>query len=118
MATFRERLLYAMNEKNVTQIELARMTGLSAPQINQYTKGTYSPKPSPMKAIADALQVNVVWLMGYDVPMDAPTNKKLELTEQEIKLITYYRKLSTLGQDKVKGYVADIFDNDKYRKED
>ena len=74
MDTFRNRLKDAMNYRNITQAELANKTGLSKPRINQYVNGVYEAKQDALSRIAEALHVNVTWLMGYDVEMfDMPS---------------------------------------------
>jgi transcriptional regulator with XRE-family HTH domain len=70
MDTFKNRLLEAMAARDVTQAELAKMTGLSKPRISQYVNGIYEAKQDALNKLSQALYVNVAWLMGYDVPMD------------------------------------------------
>ena len=102
MATFRERINEALALRNMTQKELANKTKLSPPRINQYVNGIYEPKSEAVYVIAKTLNVSIPWLMGYDVPMDQ------KLTQQEIRLLEYYRRLNALGKAKVDDNINDL----------
>lgn len=68
--TFANRLKYAITIKDIKPIELSRKTGISKTNISCYMSGKYEAKQDGVKLLADALNVNPVWLMGYDVPME------------------------------------------------
>ena len=74
--TFANRLRYAIMIKDIKPIELSKKTGISKTNISCYMSGKYEAKQDGVKSLADALNVNPVWLMGYDVPMDK--NVKLD----------------------------------------
>ena len=67
--TFQNRLKKAMNIRNIKQIELVEKTGLDKTLINKYLAGISNARQQKLTKLADALDVNEVWLMGYDVPM-------------------------------------------------
>lgn len=69
-ATFAERLKTALDYKQMTKAELSRMTGISKSSLTRYAKGDWEGKQDAVYAIAQALNLNEAWLMGYDVPMD------------------------------------------------
>ena len=71
VATFEERLAYAMSLRGKRQVDLANHFGWSRSTVSQYcdSKISYKPKADRMYMIAEYLNVNPVWLMGYDVPM-------------------------------------------------
>lgn len=52
----------------MTATQLADTIGMSKQTISAYTTGVRSPKRPAINAMADALGVNPLWLMGYDVP--------------------------------------------------
>lgn len=74
MKEFHNQLKYAMSEKNITQKELCEKTGIPKSAMSQYISGAFKPKQKRTYLIAKALQVNVAWLMGYDVPMEEAKN--------------------------------------------
>lgn len=74
MADFHERLIEAMNIRNIRGFELAKKSGLSKAQISQYVNGVYTAKQTGIYRLASALNVSEAWLMGYDVPMERSIN--------------------------------------------
>lgn len=72
--TFANRLQKAMNYANMKQVDLVNKTGLDKTLINKYLAGIMKAKQDKLTILADALNVNEVWLMGYDVPMERDLN--------------------------------------------
>lgn len=68
--TFQNRLKKSMDIRNFKQVDLAKKTGLDKTLINKYLAGLMKAKQDKLTILADVLNVNEVWLMGYDVPMD------------------------------------------------
>lgn len=73
------RIEEALNLRNMKQIELAEKTGLSTKSISAWVTQKYQPKFPAMSQMADALDVSVMWLAGYDCPMERLT-EEAELT--------------------------------------
>lgn len=73
--TFGERLKIAISNAGLTQQALAKAVGVSPPTVFQYLRGDFIPKANRLTIIAKALNVNELWLQGYDVSMDAPLLK-------------------------------------------
>lgn len=89
------RLQEALRITGTKQIELSRLTQIDRGTINNYLTGKYEPKQDKLSIIADALNVDPVWLMGYDVPMEREkdTPDKLKLTEGEKMLLDLFRQI-------------------------
>lgn len=68
--SFSNRLQKALNYSNMRQVDLVEKTGLDKTLINKYLAGVMKAKQDKLTILADALNINEVWLMGYDVPMD------------------------------------------------
>lgn len=68
--TFQNRLKKAMNIRNMKQVELVERTGLDKTLINKYLSGVTNAKQDKLTILSEALNINEVWLMGYDIPMD------------------------------------------------
>ena len=66
MAEFKDRLREAMEREGLKQVELARKTGISAPTISEWLKGSYLAKQDKVSILAKALNVAPSWLMGMD----------------------------------------------------
>lgn len=68
--SFSKRLKEAMQIRNINQAELSQKSGISKSSLSEYLKGKYEAKQTGIFNLARALDVNEVWLMGEDVPMD------------------------------------------------
>lgn len=73
--TFQNRLKHAMKIRNVKQVDLVEKTKLDKTLINKYLAGVSNARQRKLTILADALDVNEVWLMGYDVPMERKLNE-------------------------------------------
>ena len=82
MATFSERIAEAMNIRDVSQAMLCQMTGIPKSAMSQYIAGNFKPKSARLYLIAEALDVNEAWLMGYDIPM---ARVEQVISKEEIK---------------------------------
>jgi len=74
--TFNNRLQKALDFRNMKQVDLVEKTGLDKTLINKYLAGLMKAKQDKLTILAEALNVNEVWLMGYDIPKDR--NVKLD----------------------------------------
>ena len=80
MDEFKNRLKYAMSYRGINQVELANKIECSKSLITKYLKGESKAKQDRLYAISVVLDVNPVWLLGYDVPM--LVNKNINLKEK------------------------------------
>ena len=79
--TFSNRLSYALTIRSMRAADLSKITGISKPNISCYISGKYEAKQDGVVTIAKALNVNPLWLMGYDVPMNINIDKNYESVE-------------------------------------
>lgn len=102
-SNFSGRLKEALRITCMKQIELSRSTGIDKGTINNYLAGKYEPKQDRLEIIAKALDVDPVWLMGYDVPMEREkkTPEKQELNEGEKLLLELFRQVPVESQQMV-----------------
>lgn len=63
---FTDRLNQMVKKRKMTITTLAEKSGLNKGTINAYLKGRYNAKPTNVKKLADALNVDDLWLMGLD----------------------------------------------------
>ncbi len=97
VSTFHERLRKCLNDKtSITATSLADKIGLSKQAISMYASGSRKPKSPTIKAIAEALNVNEAWLMGYDVPMERQDTSQI-LIASNIIPIPKTKKVPLLG---------------------
>lgn len=111
MDTTANRLKRAMEIRNMKAIDLHDKTGIGKSSISQYMNGKVKPKQDRIYLMAQALNVDELWLMGHDVPMErieraesAPPPSqpyRAELTEHEREHIELYRELDERGRNAV-----------------
>ena len=66
--------------------------------MSEYIKGLYDPKQDKIYVMAQALNVDPVWLMGFDVPMEIEDkkispNEDGSLTEGEKVMLELFRQI-------------------------
>ena len=102
--TFAKRLDFAMKKRNIKSVELHEKTGISESLISKYLSGNANARQKKLLSISKVLDVNPVWLMGYDIPMEKQEEKleskllKLDKYMEEnnldkINLIPIYNKI-------------------------
>lgn len=74
--TFQNRLEKALRIRNMKPVELHEKTGISESLISKYLSGNAVARQRKLSLISDTLNINPVWLMGYDIPMEK--NLKLD----------------------------------------
>jgi transcriptional regulator with XRE-family HTH domain len=78
------------------QSELCKRTKIPKSSLSLYLTGAYEPRQDRLYQIAIALDVDPVWLMGFDVPMERAkkdSSDKLALTEGEKLMLELFRKI-------------------------
>lgn len=83
MESISERIKFAMDIKNIKQAELVQKTGITKGAFSSYLSGRYYPKIDRLRLIADALDVDVDWLTGKNVPMQKIISMPNDETEFE-----------------------------------
>ena len=66
----KNRIREALSIRGMRQVELQEKSGVDKAAINHYIKQRYQPKQKALLSMAKALDVNEIWLAGYDVPME------------------------------------------------
>jgi len=88
--TIKERLREAMNAAGKKQVDLVRETGLDPASISSYLSGKYEPKQKAIGLLAQALDVDEMWLWGYDVPRTRSIEQKR--SDDLVKIISHMRR--------------------------
>ena len=81
------RIAKALSIRGMRQADLCEKTKIPKSAISQYVSGAFEPKQDRIYLISQALNVDPVWLMGYDVPMEKqtqPEQKEIPLTEESL----------------------------------
>lgn len=93
------RIRKALSIRNMTQTELCARAKISKSSLSEYLSGKYIPRQDKVFILAKALDVDPVWLWGYDVPMEKPEEpvetksspSELQLTEGEKMMLEVFR---------------------------
>lgn len=101
MEIIHERIKFEREKRNWTQLELAERIGYSsATSITKLEKGQVDPPTSKIQLLADAFNVSISYLMGWD--------NEFALTRGERELIEDFRKLSDDEKEVAKNYIHAI----------
>ena len=119
--TFQNRLETALRIKNVKPVELHEKTGISESLLSKYLSGNAVARQRKLTLLADALNINEVWLMGYDVPMQRELKREesniFPISDMPIKVAVLGKisaGLPILAVENIEGYE---FAPSSYRKE-
>lgn len=112
-----KRIRKALSIRNMTQSELCRRTKIATSAMSEYIKGLYDPKQDKIYIMAEALNVDPVWLMGFDVPMEKEDKRispnEPELTEGEKVVLELFRQIPVDQQPMVLAMIRAALCTDK-----
>ena len=92
MDNFSKRLKIAMKDRGMSQAELANLSNLDGGAISRYVRGEIKPKAKNIIMIANALKINVPWLLGdEDVPMDADPLVDYHVSDESLNARAYIK---------------------------
>ena len=84
----KNRIEEALSLRGWKKIDLAEKSGISKATISNWCNQRYQPKQKSLIILAQALDVNYMWLAGYDVPQEMPERPvKKETTDRQAMLI-------------------------------
>ena len=137
--TTADRLKQIMSERGLKQVDILEACKpycerygiqLKKNDLSQYVSGKVEPKQDKLSILGMALNVNEVWLMGYNVPAG---RKELEKLEQQLQsevaacelfekcygkeafeAVKLFVQLDTLDQGKVIGKMELMLEDKKY----
>ena len=91
-----ERIFYVMEQKNITQLELSRRTGIATSNISDWKKKKTNPKADCLFSICDALEITPDQLLtgkGID-PEYKDADMDYEVTKADIRIL---KQIHSLG---------------------
>lgn len=125
--TFANRLNQAMKIRNLKQADLVERTYLSKQQISQYVNGKFEAKQKAVFTLAQVLDVNESWLMGFDSPMEKHDGQnevqdKIQICEliekrygkSTLDMLIMYNDLDLEDQAEIRGEMKQMLKADKY----
>ena len=78
------RLRFAMDRCGMKAAELALRSGVNKSSISQYLNNSHTPSNFSAQKLANVLGVNMVWLMGFDVP-----KRRMNISATSIRIPVY-----------------------------
>ncbi len=106
VASFNERLKEAVSESRLSQSEISRLSGVPRTSLNKYLAGVSKAGNVYLYSLAQVLNVDVLWLMGYDVPK-REDNEHIQLRKTINDKLTH---LSTEQLSMVKRFIDEFID--------
>ena len=85
-----KRIRQAMDRMKYSQQELADKCKIGKSSISHYVNGTNEPGNKTAYILAQALNVNPAWLMGFDVDMEPAAHEKSAENFQNQEFIDLY----------------------------
>lgn len=107
-----KRLQFALSEMGMKPQELADKSGVNKSSISQYVNGSHAPSNISSGKMGKILNVNPLWLMGFDVEMRKEISSKSAESDME-----FLEKFSLLNERDKKVILATI-DSMLSKKED
>lgn len=108
-----KRLALALSNKNMRPQDLANASGVSKASISQYLNGSHAPSNISSGKMAKILDVNPVWLMGFDAPM----KDKEDINTSSIKKGVTINVLGRVAAGIPIEAVTDIIDTEEITEE-
>lgn len=88
-----ERLRASMESHDMNAKELSKRTGLSESTISRILAGQVVPRQKSFQLMADALNCDFTWLLGYDESNDHLIQVEKLTPSNQIRLLAYYQAL-------------------------
>ena len=107
-----KRLRNALDNNNMKPQELADKSGVAKASISQYLSGMHAPSNISSGKMGKVLNVEPMWLMGFDVPMKKLNSPSENFAENDARLL---KKINLLSERDRK-IIADMVNSMLKRK--
>ena len=102
------RMSYILNIRQMKAGELAEKAEINKASISQYVNGSHCPSNITAQAMADVLNVDPLWLMGFDVEMNRES-----ATEREKHFADVYSRLNEYQQRIVNNLMESLLNEEE-----
>ena len=109
-----KRLQIALANANMKPQELADKSGVGKSSISQYVNGSHAPSNISSGKMGKVLNVNPLWLMGFDAPMKLEQKTSASIAKKDFE---FFNKYSMLGE-RDKKIILDMINSMLSRKEE
>ena len=139
--TTADRLNQIMSERNLKQVDILELcqpyckkfnVKLNKNDLSQYVSGKVVPKQDKLSILSMALDVNEVWLMGYNLPSGRKELQQIEnkLSQESnlfdmiqriygsetVEAVNLFSQLDDTDKGKIIGRMETMLEDDKYQK--
>ncbi|MBB6622260.1 helix-turn-helix domain-containing protein [Clostridium gasigenes] len=120
MESIINRLKNRRIELDMSYQDLASKTGLSKSTLQRYETGSIKNMPlDKLGILASALNVNPIWLIGFDEKEKIPTTNSYDIISlKESKLISVFKQLNETGKDEAIKRVSELTEIIKYTQDE
>ena len=73
-----KRFRMILLQRKISAQELSEKSGVGKSAISHYVNGSHEPHNINASKLADVLDVNPMWLMGFDVPMEMDLLERIQ----------------------------------------
>lgn len=114
------RLKEYMDKNNIKQVDILKRAEpyckqynvkLTKQDLSQYVSGKTEPNQDKLAILSMALNVDITWLMGFDVPMER-SDKKLNNIDEKM-IIEKYNKLNKKQKENLLDYAEFLLQQQK-----
>lgn len=107
--TIRKNLIYYIENSKYNQVEIANMLNVSKASVTNWIKGKNSPNIEYLDQLCSILNISINDIFSSRASL-------LTYNQDEESLIENYRSLNVEGKEKVRSYIDDLIDSQKYKK--
>lgn len=113
VSSFGKRIKEYREDNKLTLADMEQITGVYAPTINRYELGQRIPKIDTAIQIAERLQLNPLWLFGYDT--DQMHNLDQSFADKStLNLVERYSQLDEVDRGRISERIDVMLEDEKY----
>lgn len=100
--TFKNRLNLAIKIFGLKQVDIVKKTGIDKTLLNKYISGNSNASQKKISLLANFFNVNPLWLMGYNVPLQKDLTPKNNISAEYGLLTNDTISVQGLDDDDIK----------------
>ena len=108
MQEYRNRIRELREEKHITQVRLSTELGVAQETISAYEQGRHLPSVTSLMKLSVILDASMDYIMMKSDVRNVVQEKSL--SDNETRLLRYYKKLNTSGKEKALSYLEGLND--------
>ena len=108
MQEYRNRIRELREEKHITQVRLSTDLGVAQETISAYEQGRHLPSVTSLMKLSVILDASMDYIMMKSDVRNVVQVKSL--SDNETRLLRYYKKLNTSGKEKALSYLEGLND--------